>query len=144
MHVESAILSASSQQQFAFPSPSAAVSGFLKETTDNSRYRGPACFSRTELVRSVADEAGLGNFVYLRGSSGQRYIFSAIEQRRAGLYNRALFAVADTRADTVVIADTGDIELDEGQLLYVHLLADDGPSGSDVVRDLSEARTSLS
>ena len=144
MHFESAISSQSSQQQFTFPTQAPEISGYLGETSEKQSYEAPARFSRANLVRSVAEEAGLGRFVYLRGHSGQRYIFSAIEPRRAGLYSHALFAVADKNLDSVVITEVDDVELNESQVLYVHLLADGGPTGGDVVKDLKDAHRQLS
>jgi len=90
----------------------------------------------SRLVKSVVEEAGLGRFVYLKGRSGRRYIFSSIETRQVDLYRRALFVATRKDGSIKVCGDPALVNRDTG--LYVHLLDDDEDAGA-ILKDLAEA-----
>lgn len=87
-----------------------------------------------KLIPSVAEEAGLGQFVYMRGVSGKRYVFSAISHEQTVLYENALFAVSTKHsANADLISSHKELRKDHTSV-YVHLLADD--DANTVVADL--------
>ncbi len=102
------------------------------------------------IVRSVAEMAGLDGYVYFHGGSGKRYVFSKISLAQASLYDRALFAVCDMAAPSNSAGrgagkGTGsvrfvnccsDLPAHCGQL-YVHLLDDDAVIAERAVADLT-------
>lgn len=91
------------------------------------------------MIKSVVDEAGLGKFVYLQGSSGRRYVFSSIRREQAALYDHALFATAYTGTfgnQSVRIASTLQEVSDSGGSIYVHLLDETDNLGSQTLQDL--------
>lgn len=93
--------------------------------------------SAPRLIRSVVDQAGLGQFVYLLGKSGRRYVFSSISIEQAALYDHALFAMTDIGSDIVRF---GRDILDFGtsrSMFYVHLLDEDREEIHDVICDLT-------
>lgn len=80
--------------------------------------------STPKLTRSVVQEAGLGRFVYLKGKSGKRYVFSSITPEQAVLYDNALFASTPLGLDDVILSRTLE-DIPAGATgLYVHLLED--------------------
>ena len=88
----------------------------------------------SQLIPSVADEVGLGQFVYMRGVSGKRYVFSAISQEQTVLYENALFAVSTKHcAAAELISHHKELREDHTRV-YVHLLADG--DAENVVADL--------
>ncbi len=93
-------------------------------------------------VQSVVEEAGLGRFVYLRGCSGRRYVFSVIKPEQIGLYEHAVFAFGGVDGSPVELTCNATHEgasfAHEGPI-YVHLLSDDDGAGGDVIADLSSA-----
>jgi hypothetical protein len=78
-----------------------------------------------QLIPSVAEEAGLGQFVYMRGVSGKRYVFSAISQEQTVLYENALFAAATKHCAIAELVSNHRELRDDHTRVYVHLLADD-------------------
>jgi len=92
-------------------------------------------------TRSVVEEAGLGRFVYLKGASGKRYVFSAIEPQQAFLYESAVFAMTGITGECVSFSKSSRDQqargLELGGAVYVHLLSDDEGSEDDVISDLS-------
>jgi hypothetical protein len=78
-----------------------------------------------QLIPSVAEEAGLGQFVYMRGVSGKRYVFSAISQEQTVLYENALFAAARKHCEIAELVSNHKELRDDHTRVYVHLLADD-------------------
>lgn len=87
-----------------------------------------------QLIPSVADEVGLGRFVYMRGVSGKRYVFSAISHEQTVLYENALFAASTKHgAHADLIVSNKDLREDHIRV-YVHLLADG--DAENVVADL--------
>lgn len=90
---------------------------------------------RLRFVNSVVREAGIDRFAYLKGRSGKRYIFSAINNAEAALYDRAIFAEADDFGTDIAIHDKIPAELkSEHARLYVHILA--GEDSGAIVSDL--------
>lgn len=47
------------------------------------------------LVPSVVKNAGIGDFACLKGRSGRRYVFSAVDACQVSLYENAVFALVD-------------------------------------------------
>ena len=100
-------------------------------------------------VKSVVEEAGLGRFVYLRGSSGRRYVFSAIRPEQVGLYEHAVFAFGGVNGSPVELtSDSARLGGRDAQMepdntrespIFVHLLSDSDGSSVDVITDLSNA-----
>ena len=114
------------------PAFRSSVPSFAAFSTTDCTNKGPVSVSR--LVKSVVEEAGLGRFVYLRGQSGQRYIFSSIRPEQVDLYNHALFAVTGVTGDVRVFDAASKIR--PGTPLYVHLL-DDGANTAEILEDLN-------
>jgi len=104
----------------------AAGSGFCEPS------RQTQCAAK--LIPSVADEAGLGRFVYMRGASGKRYVFSAISQEQVVLYDKALFAVSSAGSLSVELITSCEELQTNHDGVYVHLLGDE--SGEDVLADI--------
>lgn len=96
-----------------------------------------AVTSTARLMQSVAGEAGLGRFVYLRGQSGRRYVFSPISRRQAALYDKALFAVGRHGSPMVQLSASASGARDEFDDLYVHLFGDDVDCVESVLADLN-------
>ncbi|NKB50732.1 MAG: hypothetical protein GKR97_00670 [Rhizobiaceae bacterium] len=116
------------------PSPAAKPMG------TSNRLRGTdRAFPTPRMIKSVVDEAGLGKFVYLQGSSGRRYVFSSIRREQASLYDHALFAATsclETGGQSVEItASINDIS-NRGGTIYVHLLDDEDSQGAQTLEDL--------
>lgn len=89
------------------------------------------------LIRSVVEKLGLGNFSYLQGRSGRRYVFTAINQKQAQQYGRALFARVDEDGD-VEISDRAAKLTDSHGSLYVHLLDEQDQPEINVIEDLRQ------
>ena len=104
-------------------------------------YQG-FCEERLDLqiMPSVVKEAGLGQFAYLQGKSGRRYVFSAINADQVCLYEKAVFAFSAGDGKTHISTTIEDSRLtDNPQLpVYVHLLSDDC-CASSVMADLCSA-----
>ncbi len=116
------------------PAPAAAtsVSSFVPFDAPDYACGGPVSVSR--LVKSVVEEAGLGRFVYLKGQSGRRYIFSAIRTEQVELYRRAVFALTGVAGDVRVLDDASKVRA--GTPLYVHLLDDDADA-AEIMGDIN-------
>jgi hypothetical protein len=99
------------------------------------RARLPVSVPR--LIRSVVDEAGLGKFVYLQGTSGRRYVFSSIRPEQASLYDHALIAIAGKNGRICLAACTSQLSAAAGPL-YVHLLEQSDRQGLETLDDLCD------
>lgn len=106
------------------------ASGAPQALARRTPARGARSVSASRLVRCVADEAGLGRFIYLRGRSGARYVFCGIEGGQARLYDRAVFALRD--GERVELSQRAAPLAARAGLLYIHLLAD---ADADAVMD---------
>lgn len=109
--------------------------------SDPRSHQASAQSRLPQFVQSVVEEAGLGRFVYLRGCSGRRYVFSAVRPDQIALYENAVFAYGGVDGLPVELAcdTTGQpAQNDQEGEVYVHLLAD-GDAGRDVIADLSGA-----
>jgi hypothetical protein len=78
--------------------------------------------------------SGLDRFVYLRGGSGRRYVFSKVTRGQEGLYRDCVFAVRETGAETARPCANPPLGLHSGDL-YVHLL--DGQDACAILTDLN-------
>ena len=136
--------------QFHSPSPSSPtstmppISAFAeceKRTFDFQERDARWTETRSpRFVQSVVEEAGFGQFVYMFGASGRRYVFSAIKPEQAWLYEGAIFATTTETNDRIRFSrlpsdDVSKCEL--GARMYVHLLAEEEGSGGDVLADLA-------
>lgn len=91
------------------------------------------------LIRSVVDEVGLSRFVYLRGASGKRYVFSSISKDHLSSYPCAVFAATSARGDVCIFQNTDDIGGTKSKALYVHLLREGSGDRAEIVHDLQGA-----
>lgn len=89
-------------------------------------------------VRPTAGSSivGLDRFVYLRGGSGQRYVFSKVDSAQAALYSDCVFAWRDAGSSTARPCAQPPLTAKAGQL-YVHLL--DGKDAQMILNDLRNA-----
>lgn len=83
------------------------------------------------LVPSVVRNAGIGDYACVKGRSGRRYVFSAIQPGQRGLYDNAIFATLDAKG-AFVLSSSGQDTCSPG--LYVHIL--EGPDKTSVMSDL--------
>ncbi len=90
------------------------------------------------MIRSVVAEAGLGGFVYLKGISGRRYVFSAIHPEQVSLYDHALFAVSSVDDNSVRVLENLEGLCERDHLIYVHILDDGAMAAREVLADLNE------
>lgn len=130
--------------------------GFARRSTGREAHRrmrgiaavGTERLRRTEIVvRERAGEAlaveralSLGpsgeRFVYLRGRSGRRYVFSAVRSHHAGLYAGGLFAEREGEGATL-LCDGADPRAVTDGTLYVHLVSRTAEEREAVRRDLA-------
>ncbi len=88
------------------------------------------------MIRSVVEEAGLGGFVYLKGVSGKRYVFSSISPEQASLYDKALFAVTNSQGELMRIGEIFSELKSHGSVVYVHLLDQEKSDNGETLGDL--------
>ena len=93
----------------------------------------------TRPVAEIVGAATIGGFMYLRGRSGKRYVFSRINGDQAALYQRALFALIDTAGNVLGLASRSEGLPVTGGRLHVHLL---GEEDSDTVGAIDDILTS--
>lgn len=80
--------------------------------------------------------SGLDRFIYLRGGSGKRYVFSKVTKGQESLYHDCIFAVREIGAETAHPCARPPRSLRSGDL-YVHLL--DGQDARVILADLDDA-----
>ncbi|MEO1398483.1 MAG: hypothetical protein AAFU56_06410 [Pseudomonadota bacterium] len=114
------------------PSQPYSISGF--DDPAGPAFDGPMPLGR--IIRSVVEEAGLGRFIYLQGRTGQRYVFSSIEGRQAGMYRDALFAVIDDSGAPVLLTTRVEDVEPGTERVFVHLLKDETGNADDVISDI--------
>ena len=83
----------------------------------------------------MVSEAGFGRFVYLKGASGKRYIFSSVRSDQAALYDKAIFAEVDN--GHISLRHNASPADGKGGTLYVHLLNGKSDSAADILADLN-------
>ena len=97
--------------------------------------------STMRFTRSVVEEAGLGQFVYVTGISGKRYVFSAIKPEQVCLYENAIFALTDMSGECVSFCKSTNEKqtpaLQLGSSIYVHLLSGTEQGSHKVLADLA-------
>ncbi len=110
----------------------------LQHTDTSSAGAATRYACSRNFVDSVASRDGLGAFVYLKGRSGRRYVFSPVSSAQTCLYDHAVFASADRDGGIMLTraASTLAILGDSQRKLYVHVLAEDEGSGNEVLADL--------
>ena len=85
-------------------------------------------------VPSIASEIGLGDFAYLRGMSGRRYVFSAKTADQASLYDNVVIALVDGAEISFHLEAPAK---SCGETIFIHLLDDASDRGAGI-RDLEE------
>ena len=108
----------------------------------------------SEEVSDLARRAGLGDrFLYWRGHSGRRYLFTAIACESLADFRSAVVILAEFRPDgrfvgrTVTALDSAGRGwppiVPAGQAAFVHLLATTAEDRRAVLRDLGSTTLSL-
>ena len=116
----------------------------LFDRHSNLRFENDPAGEKPRFIPSVVESEGLGNFVYLKGSSGKRYVFSAISREQASLYDNAVFAgcnshnaiIGFSRSTSALCTQQSPCEASPITHYFVHLLGERDGTDGEVIADL--------